>query len=268
MQVSASMYHRLYNKIRVVGTRNEAGECLVNEVYKVGSSLNLLVFEFRDRRFPCGGFSRNDVAEMNTLLEKEGVEFVSKKEKKVSDSAPSFSVEVHDVVDETKVKVVQEMPYVRGQPSQKTLTWIRTALDLPAHKAAETADVETTIFQEFEILAQGNDFALANLKAIQAGGPKLEILCRDFLKAIYPAKPEGKSFQKDCFWARITPWARIALLSKSPEYQATKAAFLRLKRLHRKGVHPIAIFVPTPNAMPQLRTWADADSGYVPRDGK
>jgi len=132
------MYHRLYNKIRVVGFRNEACECLVNEVYKVGSSLNLLEFEFRDRRFPCGGFSRNDVAEMNTLLEKEGVGFVSKKEKKVSDSAPSFSVEVHDVVDETKVKVVQEIPYVRGQPSQKTLTWIRTELDLPAHKAAET----------------------------------------------------------------------------------------------------------------------------------
>jgi len=141
MKVSASMYHHLYNKIRVVGTRNEAGECLVNEVYKVGSSLNLLEFEFRDRRFPCGGFSRNDVAEMNTLLEKEGVEFVSKKEKaakEVSDSAPRFSVEVHDVVDATKVKVVQEMPYVRGQPSQKTLSWIRTELDLPAHKAAET----------------------------------------------------------------------------------------------------------------------------------
>jgi len=259
------MYNDNHGKIRVVGFGNEDGECHVTAVYFGKSSINLYPY----------GFTKFDVEEMKTLLEKDGVEFSEEHKARQSritkfaeDRPRRFSVEVHDVVSETKVKVVQEIKYYRAQPSQETLSWIRTALDLPASKSTETVPTETTIFEEFEFLAQGNVFALSCLKSMQLGCENSGEICRNFLKAIYPTKPAGKSFQRDNFWARITPWAKLVLLSKSTEYQATKAAFLRLKRLHRKGVHPIAIFVPTPNAMPQPSTWADGHSAHVPSDGK
>jgi len=268
MKLSASMYHRLYNKIRVVGFRNEAGECLVQKVFKAGSLVNLLSFEFSDRNFPCGGFSRADVAEMNTLLEKEGVEITTKQggllEKFLEEKN---AVVVVDHVQGVDVVVVDPMVNTK-QPTQNVLAFLRREMNLPAHEAVEAVEVETSIFEEFEFLAQGNVFALSCLKSLQLGCENSDEICRNFLKEIYPTKPVGKSFQRDNFWARITPWAKLVLLSKSHEYQATKAAFLRLKRLHRKGVHPIAIFVPTPNAMPQPSTWADGHSGHVPSDGK
>jgi len=128
MKLSASMYHRLYNKIRVVGFRNEAGECLVNEVYKVGSLVNLLSFEFSDRRFPAG-FSRADVAEMNTLLEKEGVDVV-----------------VVDPMVNTK------------QPTQNILAFLRSEMNLPAHEAEAKNVVLAESNRERHQAAEGRTF--------------------------------------------------------------------------------------------------------------
>ena len=158
MKLSASMYHRLYNKIRVVGFRNEAGECLVQKVFKAGSLVNLLSFEFSDRNFPCGGFSRADVAEMNTLLEKEGVEIATKQggllEKFLEEKN---AVVVVDHVQGVDVVVVDPMVNTK-QPTQDILAFLRREMNLPAHEAEAKNVVRAESNRERHQAAEGRTF--------------------------------------------------------------------------------------------------------------